>query len=231
MRIRSFILVSEQTRGFDSSLDISWSQGEEKLSILSLFSTLGLGTYVNIGCHHPSRYSNTRHLYQAGWRGVNIDTDEALMTAFFSERPEDVNICAAVGLETQYVPNVFDEKLVSTVDSSGVDYEVSIGRKRVSEITVRGITLRSIIDSYFPEERVTVLLIDIKGSDFDALKSLDVDTLEPGRFPKYLVLETFPPLNAALSAPAVKLEESKGYKPLLVLPPFDNIKRTGYCLK
>lgn len=216
--LRNFLLAAETTRGFDSSFSVSWSQGSEDLSILSLFPPLEKGTYIDIGCHHPSRYSNTRHLYQRGWRGINVDADEELMPAFFLERPEDLNICAAVGLETQYVLNVFDERLVSSVDSKRVDFEVSIGRRKVAERTVRGITLRSIVDSYFPEERVTLLLIDIEGSDLDALNSLDLDTLAPGRYPKYLVLETFPPVSAALSAPSVKLAMSKGYKPLLVLP-------------
>lgn len=216
--LRNFLVTSELTRGFDSEFKISWSQGGEDLSILSLFPLAENGNYIDIGAHHPSRYSNTRHLYQRGWRGVNIDADEELISQFFSVRPEDINICAAVGSETEYVLNIFDEKLVSTVDPSRVAYEVSIGRERVSERNVRGITLRSIIDKHFREERVTVLLIDIEGSDFDALNSIDFDTLELNRFPKYLVLETFPPLSKALSAPSVELAVSKGYIPIVMLP-------------
>lgn len=216
--LRNFILVAETTSSFDSSFKVSWSQGGEDLALLSLFSNLEVGSYIDIGAHHPSRYSNTRHLYQRGWRGVNIDADEDLISEFFLARPEDANICAAVGSETEYVLNVFDERLVSSVDSKRVDFEVSIGRRKVAERTVSGITLRSIVDTYFPEERVSVLLIDIEGSDFDALNSLDFDTLEPSRFPKYLVLETFPPLSEALSAPAVDLAVSKGYIPIQVLP-------------
>ena len=176
--LRNFLLTAETTRSFDSSFSVSWSQGGEDLAILRLFSNLEIGSYIDIGAHHPSRYSNTRHLYQRGWRGVNIDADEELISQFASARPEDINICAAVGSETEYVLNVFDERLVSSVDSNRVDFELSIGRQKVAERLVRGITLRNILDTYFPEERVTVLLIDIEGSDFDALNSLDFDTLE-----------------------------------------------------
>jgi FkbM family methyltransferase len=216
--VRNFILASETTRGFNASFKVSWSQGGEDLALLSLFSNIEIGTYIDIGAHHPSRYSNTRHLYQRGWRGVNIDADEDLMPIFLSERSEDINICAAVGSEPHYVLNVFDEKLVSTVDPNRVDFEISIGRTKVRERTVKGITLRSIIDQYFPHQRVSLLSIDIEGSDFDALESIGFDTLEKSRYPKYLLLETFPPLGRALEMPAVKLAESKGYIPLLVLP-------------
>jgi len=211
-------LASETTRGFNSPFKVSWSQGGEDLALLSLFSSIEIGTYVDIGAHHPSRYSNTRHLYQRGWRGVNIDADEELMPNFLSERSEDVNICAAVGSDPHYVLNVFDEKLVSTVDPNRVDYEISIGRTKVRELTVKGITLRSIIDQYFPHQRVSLLSIDIEGSDLDALESIGFDTLDKSRYPKYLLLETFPPLGKALEMPAVKLAVSKGYIPLLVLP-------------
>jgi FkbM family methyltransferase len=216
--LRNFISISEITRGFNSSFKVSWSQGGEDLALLSLFSNIEIGTYIDIGAHHPSRYSNTRHLYQRGWRGVNIDADEDLMPIFLSERSEDINICAAVGSEPHYVLNVFDEKLVSTVDPNRVDFEISIGRTKVRERTVKGITLRSIIDQYFPHQRVSLLSIDIEGSDFDALGSIGFDTLDKSRYPKFLLLETFPPLGKALEMPAVKLAESKGYIPLLVLP-------------
>jgi hypothetical protein len=149
---------------------------------------------------------------------VNIDADEELMTNFLSERPEDINICSAVGSEPHYVLNIFDEKLVSTVDPNRVDFELSIGRTKVRERTVKGITLRSVIDQYFSNQRVSLLSINIEGSDFDALESIGFDTLEKSRYPKYLLLETFPPLGRALEMPAVKLAESKGYIPLLVLP-------------
>jgi len=83
--LRNFILASETTRGFNSPFKVSWSQGGEDLALLSSFPSLEIGTYIDIGAHHPSRYSNTRHLYQRGWRGVNIDADEELMPIFKSE--------------------------------------------------------------------------------------------------------------------------------------------------
>ena len=215
---RNFINLAVETRGFNSSFKISYSQGCEDLSIKSIISSGERGTYIDIGAHDPSRFSNTRLLYELGWRGINIDADEELLPRFLTERPDDVNICAAVGSEKEYLLNVFDEKLVSTVDSKKVEFEVSIGRRKVSERTVKGITLRSVLDKYYPQDRVSILLIDIEGSDFDALNSIDFNTLENWRFPKYLVLEAFPPVSEALSAPAVKLALSKGYKPLLVLP-------------
>ena len=216
--IRNFLYASEVTRGFNSKFEISFSQGGEDLALLSIMNKTEMGSYIDIGAHHPSRFSNTRHLYERGWRGVNIDADEELLASFLTERPLDINICAAIGCQKSYVLNVFDEKLVSTVNKEKIDFEISIGRKIISERKVEGIPLRKILDQYFPSTRVTFISIDIEGSDFDALMSINFDTLEKHRFPEYLVLETFPPLENALNTPAVKLAMSKGYQVLNVLP-------------
>jgi len=144
--LRNFLHASEVTHGFNSKFEISFSQGGEDLALLGLLGNRQLGSYIDIGADHPSRFSNTRHLYDRGWKGVNIDANEELLPSFLSERPLDINICAAIGSRKHYVLNVFDEKLVSTVNKEKIDFEVSIGRKIISERKVEGITLRKILD-------------------------------------------------------------------------------------
>lgn len=134
------------------------------------------------------------------------------------KRPEDKNICAAVGSKSEYQLYVFDELLVTTTNKEQRDFEMNRGRKVTSERTVNGMTLRNILDRYFPTSRLTLLTIDIEGADYDALHSLSFETLDPNRFPEYLLLETCPPVSKALTFPAVKLAQSVGYVPALILP-------------
>jgi hypothetical protein len=68
------------------------------------------------------------------------------MPNFRFERPEEVNIRAAVGSEPHDVLTVFDEKLVSTLGSRRADFELSIGRTKARESIENGTTLRSVID-------------------------------------------------------------------------------------
>ncbi|HEY5259890.1 MAG TPA: FkbM family methyltransferase, partial [Rhabdochlamydiaceae bacterium] len=55
------------------------------------------GFYVDIGAHHPKRYSNTQYFYERGWCGINVDASEAAMKEFELERPRDLNITCGVG--------------------------------------------------------------------------------------------------------------------------------------
>ena len=38
-----------------------------------LFEKQKLGFYVDVGAHHPKRFSNTYFFYKQGWNGINID--------------------------------------------------------------------------------------------------------------------------------------------------------------
>ena len=48
----------------------------EDLNILNFFKNKRDGFYVDVGCFHPKKHSNTYFLYKRGWRGVNIDMEE-----------------------------------------------------------------------------------------------------------------------------------------------------------
>jgi hypothetical protein len=96
-----FTEIAEAT-GFDHAVTVSWAQGGEDLALLHALNGQKSGRYIDIGAHHPSRFSVTRHLYQLGWSGVNIDANEALIQSFNDARKRDINLCLAVGPESKY---------------------------------------------------------------------------------------------------------------------------------
>ena len=61
---------------------ISFSQEAEDLvlSELAQFNKCYDGLYVDVGAHHPLRFSNTAIYHQRGWRGVNIDATPGSMS-------------------------------------------------------------------------------------------------------------------------------------------------------
>ena len=217
-KLHNFLNAAETTRCFDSPHTVSWSHAGEDISLDHYLKHRKCGSYIDVGAHHPDRNSNTRQLYQRGWRGVNIDANEDLISNFFVKRPEDKNICAAVGSKSDYELYLFDELLVTTTNKEHRDFEINRGRKVTSKRTVNGMTLRNILDRYFPTSRLTLLTIDIEGADCDALHSISFETLDSNRFPEYLLLETAPPVSESLTFPAVKLAQSVGYVPALILP-------------
>jgi len=81
---------------------IMYAQRAEDWIVYSLFSFIGIDkpSYIDVGAHHPYELSNTALLYENGSRGINIEPNKDLIAFFNIERPDDVNICAAVGRKT-----------------------------------------------------------------------------------------------------------------------------------
>ncbi len=69
--------------------------GEEK-KIIKLFDKNFKGTYVDLGCFHPTRSNNTYKLYKRGWKGLNVDLNPLSIELFNFARPRDINICEAI---------------------------------------------------------------------------------------------------------------------------------------
>jgi len=149
---------------------------------------------------------------------VNIDANPLLVAEFGIARPQDINICAAIGFQESYSFTIFSEPAISTISKEWEERFISAGETIDSVIQVPGITLRKVFDEYLVGRRVDVLNIDIEGADFEALRSLDLETYSNAMWPIWLILETEPPLKKALGQDAVRYATNLGYVLHCVLP-------------
>ncbi len=219
---------SAESTGFDHAFTASWSQGGEDLALLSIFAGNVGGTYLDIGAHHPSRFSVTRHLYQRGWKGVNVEANQKLLNKFHDDRVKDTNLFCAVGERDYYDFVVFKEPALSTYDQQWETKFVSEGNEIDRIDRVPGRRLRSIYDEYFETAAVDLLNIDAEGADFEILQSMDFMTLPRARFPRYIQVESEPPMVAALNIPSVKFLIGFGYECFLILPYATILKRIDF---
>ena len=216
-RAGTFTRTFELTK-FDYDFKVSWSQGGEDLALLSIFSNQPEGTYIDVGAHHPSRFSVTRHLYQSGWSGLNIEANQELIEEFQIKRHRDRSIVGYVGTPGVRKFHIFSEPAISTSDVSVANSLVEHDRRLLQIIEVEAIPLRKLLDEQFSQKQIDLINIDAEGSDFDVLRSLDFESLEKDRWPKFLLLETKPPVSRALETKSVSYAMSYFYNPVLVLP-------------
>jgi len=210
-----FVEAYELTK-FDHGFTVSWSQGAEDLGLQSVFYGVREGTYLDVGAHHPSRFSVTRHLYQLGWRGVNVEANPDLIPAFLAQRPSDKNIWACVGTEQTYSFTIFEEPAISTVSNEWKEKFLSENQKILKIIDIPGVSLFTLLKENFSNEPLDLLCIDAEGSDLNVLQSGYFEK-NPERKPKWLLLESSPPVEQSLKTPAVAYAISLGYEPYLVL--------------
>ncbi len=133
--------------------------------------------YVDIGAHHPYHLSNTVYLWSLGWRGVNVDASQAVIQAFNSSRPDDINLQAAVVSEQTAAQNstitFYSGKDIDNCATCDADIARERGLTRA--VTVPCTSLGKIIEEAqrkFPG-RFGLLNIDIEGLDDQVIENLD----------------------------------------------------------
>jgi FkbM family methyltransferase len=153
----------------------SWSQEGEDQILRRIFEGKSIGFYVDVGAHHPKRFSNTYFFYRLGWSGINIDAMPNSMKEFRKERPRDINVEIGVGSNVSemnyYVFN--DPALNSFSKLISEERDESNNPYKIIDIKVVKIeSLENILDMYLPEnQKIDFLSIDVEGMDLDVLKS------------------------------------------------------------
>lgn len=158
--------------------------GEDKILFEIIPKTMLNGFYVDVGCFHPKKYSNTYMLYKRGWRGVNIDMEEDKINTFKIARPSDFNYLGAISDKIENVKIFRNQKFgVSSTINNNVINENDI----IDENQIETTTLNKVLElSPFKNKEIDLLNIDTEGNDFKVLKSLDFRIYNP----KIVIIET-----------------------------------------
>lgn len=161
----------------------SYSQEGEDMILRRLFERQDTGFYVDVGAHHPFRYSNTYFFYQLGWRGINIDAMPGSMTHFRRFRPRDINLETPVSNSGTTLPyyvfnepalNSFSRALSKERENQNSGYFIQC------EISLKTVKLAEILAKHLPPNTlIDFLSIDVEGLDFEVLKSNDWDRYRP----------------------------------------------------
>lgn len=153
---------------------LSYSQEGEDLILNRIFEGKRNGFYVDVGAHHPLRFSNTYFFYKQGWAGINIEPNPDVVPIFEIERPRDINLQVGVSdIDGMLQYHYFDEPALNTFDIDIVkDRQATTPYKvvKIEEIPVK--RLDEILFKHLPSGReIDFLSIDVEGLDFVVLQS------------------------------------------------------------
>lgn len=167
---------------FDTYAQKSYSQEGEDMILWRIFSNRQTGFYVDVGAHHPKRFSNTYLFYKNGWSGINIDATPGSMARFKKLRSRDVNLEVAIAKERrEIIFYMFNEPALNTLDEK---YALSMENDKyriIKKIRIETKTLKEILTEYLPKGQVIDFLsIDAEGIDFEVLQSNDWQLFRPG---------------------------------------------------
>jgi FkbM family methyltransferase len=158
---------------------ISYAQNLEDVLLARVFEGKSDGVYVDVGAHDPEYLSVTKHFYDIGWHGVNVEPLDANFARFVEQRPRDINVQAAVTADTE---GGYIDMLVPADSAFATIYE-NIAARLPAETTVQRLrvpvrTLSGILDEYDVED-IDFLVVDVEGAEREVLESVDLTRFRP----------------------------------------------------
>lgn len=161
----------------------SYSQEGEDRILWRVFGHQKIGFYIDVGAHHPKRFSNTYIFYKKGWRGINIDAMPGSMKAFMKSRPRDINLEIPISNKPQKLTYyIFNEPALNGFSKElsllreSLDNEYTILEKR--ELSTS--TLEEVLDTYLIKNQlIDFISIDVEGLDFEVLQSINLTRYRP----------------------------------------------------
>lgn len=190
----------------------SFSQEGEDMLLERIFEGQQSGFYVDVGAHHPTRFSNTHLLYRRGWCGINIDATPGSMVPFEKSRPRDINLEVAITSEPGTVQlTVFNEPALNTVSDARADEIGDRDRYSVTEtVDVPAYTLAGVLGTHLPENTaIDLMTIDVEGLDFEVIQSNDWSQYRP----RVLLIEVLgTSLDDLVTLPEISFLKDNGYQ-------------------
>ena len=170
----------------------SYAQNREDVLLDRLFPRGLKGFYVDVGANDPVVHSVTKHFYDLGWRGVNIEPSFAGFQRLQEARPRDVNL--NLGLSDREDTLTFYEfppglSGVSTFSAEQAAWHLEQGhaaQERVVPVT----TLAKICADHVDGE-IDFLSIDVEGYEREVIEGGDWSRWRP----RVVVVEATQPMT------------------------------------
>lgn len=189
---------------------VHWGQDGEDVFLADVLP--GEGFYIDVGAHHPFRFSSTKLLYDRGWTGLNIDVTDSIKSLFPKYRQRDFNHFGLVGYPREATFFRFVEPALSTLNPEVAKEREDAGWPLLCHEVLPVKTLDSILDEVEAPGKIDLLCIDVEGADLEVLETLDFEN----RIVSRILVELHAPAWKVPQHPISQFLASKRYRPVAV---------------
>lgn len=165
----------------------SFSQCGEDLIVNFVFQAMQVHqpTYLDIGAHHPIKYSNTNFFYKMGSRGVSVEPNSDLYKLHVKHRRHDVSLNCGIGAQDAGQINFYlmSNSTLNTFSESEAKRYEEFGTYKIQNIVkIPVVGINTILEQYFPEASPDFVTIDVEGLDFSIISAIDFNRWRPKVF-------------------------------------------------
>lgn len=158
---------------------ISYAQNFEDLMLWrALGERVSQGFYVDVGANDPLTDSITKHFYDHGWHGINVEPLRNHWDDLQRDRERDTNLCVALGEASgEIILWDFDVRGWSTADTSVAENHSLNGHSKEQRV-VPVTTLSEVLEKH-ASEVIHFLKIDVEGFESNVLQGADFEKFRP----------------------------------------------------
>jgi FkbM family methyltransferase len=170
---------------------ISYAQNAEDVLIDRVFRKKS-GFYIDVGAFHPIVDSVTKHFSLLGWTGINIEPDPEFAAELRRDRPNDINLCLAVGSQSgEAILHLLGARQCSTISGQRFAQLAPESREGAQTLSVPLRSLAEICAEHVTGE-IDFLKIDVEGAEKDVIEGADWQRFRP----RLLVIEATKPSSS-----------------------------------
>src|SRR5258706_3053475 len=176
---------------------ISYAQNREDVMLARAFQGQSTGFYIDVGAADPVVDSVTKHFYDAGWQGINVEPGAGYFDRLCRQRPRDVNLKLAIS-DFQGHARLYQLSPylgLSSLSSDVVQQHLTLPDATVSEEQTDVDTLRAICER-FVQGPIDFLKIDAEGHEAQVLTGGDWERYRP----RIVLVEATSPNTQVLSS-------------------------------
>jgi FkbM family methyltransferase len=202
-------MIDKLKRLIRKRYNISFSKSGDDIQLMKLINNNAPGVYVDIGCWHPIKASNTYFFHLRKWKGICIDPNPELKSLYDKFRPSDIFINAGIGDSQSLLKYyMFEESSMNTFSYDFVEKQ-QLESKLRDTINVPVYNLKDILDKNLKEnDRLDFFDIDVEGLDLEVLKTNDWNKYRP----KVVVVESDISIKQDVKSEMTEYLELQNYK-------------------
>lgn len=159
---------------------VSYAQNFEDVALRRALPDIEQGFWIDIGAYDATMHSVTKHFYDAGWSGVNVEPNPARSEQLSLERPRDAIVRSAIGKTHGMIKlHIIGDTGLTTTVPSFAEMHAKAGYNTTREVDVPLIPLESLFNLHGQSRTIDFFKVDAEGAESDIITPYDFKSCRP----------------------------------------------------
>ncbi len=157
--------IKEEGRSLKYAM-VSYADNFEDVLLNRAFKSITKGFYIDIGAYDPISHSITKHFYDQGWHGINVEPNPAPFARLCASRTRDLNLNLGISEKAGQLTIYEAPNACWSVDEDLLTGWFGAKSSEIQPRSIPVITLEQLCEAHVPEGlTIDFLKVDVEGHE------------------------------------------------------------------